>query len=155
MSEHSAIVIWHRGEENFDNRSYSRAHTWRFDGGTEVLASASPSVVIPPLSNPAGVDPEEAFVAALSSCHMLWFLYLAAEKKWPVESYEDQAVGRLGKNAEKKTAVTRVVLRPLVSFSAGAAEPSEEEIRALHQESHERCFIANSVTSEIVIEPRK
>lgn len=153
MSEHTATVIWQRGDRAFVDNRYSRAHRWRFDGGAEVPASASPSNVRPPFSDPAGVDPEEAFVASLSSCHMLWFLFLAAQAKHVVDSYEDDAVGTLGKNAAGKTAFTRVTLRPKVTLAGGEMIPSAELDR-LHHESHERCFIAHSVNCELVVEPR-
>ncbi len=119
MSEHSAIVTWKRKDsEAFTDNQYSRAHTWEFDGGSKILASASPHVVPVPLSVEANVDPEEAFVAALSSCHMLVFLSIAAKQRYLVESYTDNAVGILGKNSKGKTSVTKVVLRPQVVFQA-------------------------------------
>lgn len=153
MSEHVATVTWQRGDQAFVDNRYSRAHRWLFDGGAEVPASASPSNVRPPFSDPAGVDPEEAFVASLSSCHMLWFLFLAAQAKLLIDSYEDAAVGTLGKNAQGKTAFTRVTLRPKVSLAGGAVIPPSELDR-LHHEAHERCFIAHSITAELVVEPR-
>ncbi len=151
MSEHSAVVRWQRGSDEFARGRYSRAHEWRFDGGAIVHASASPSVVRVPWSDPAGVDPEEALVAAISSCHMLWFLSLAADKGFVVESYEDDAVGTMGSNAEGREAVTDVVLRPRIAFS-GAKQPDSTEISALHDSAHHHCFIANSVRSKIRIE---
>jgi len=153
MGEHRSTVSWARGDARFSDRRYSRAHTWRFDGGAVVPASASPHVVPVPLSDPAGVDPEEALVAALSSCHMLTFLWLAARAGFVVDSYDDDAVGTTGKNAAGRDAVTRVVLRPSIRWS-GARLPTDAELAALHHDAHEQCFIANSVTSEIVIEPR-
>src|SRR5262245_54561777 len=118
MAEYKAIVTWDRpaGARFTDNR-YSRAHRWTFDGGAQVPASSSPHVVPVPLSDPAGVDPEEAFVASLSSCHMLWFLSLAAKRGFVIESYRDEAVGILEKNAEGRPAITRVTLRPAIQFS--------------------------------------
>jgi len=153
MSEHVATVTWQRGDQAFVDNRYSRAHRWRFDGGAEVPASSSPSNVRPPFSDPAGVDPEEAFVASLSSCHMLWFLFFAAKAKHVVDSYEDDAVGLLGKNAQGKTAFTRVTLRPKVRLAGGGEIPAAE-LDQLHQEAHAHCFIAHSVTAELAVEPR-
>lgn len=153
MSTHTATVTWRRdAAETFTDNRYNRAHTWRFDGGAEVPGSSSPHSVPVPLSDPAAVDPEEAFVAALSSCHMLWFLSLAARRGFVVDTYIDAAEGVMGKDAEGKTAITCVTLRPEVRF--GGAPPTGEELEALHHEAHERCFIANSVKSEVRCEPR-
>jgi organic hydroperoxide reductase OsmC/OhrA len=154
MSEHRATVQWHRGNnEDFARGRYSRAHAWRFDGGAQVLASASPDVVRAPWSDPTAVDPEEAFVAALSSCHMLWFLSLAAGQGFVVESYEDDAVGHMREVRPKREAVTEVILRPRVIFDpAHAATP--EQVEALHHAAHDHCFLANSVKTEIRVEPR-
>ena len=152
MSTYTAIISWERGDQVFIDNRFSRAHRWRFDGGIEVAASSSPHVVSPPLSNPAAVDPEEAFVASLSSCHMLWFLSIAAKRKFRVDRYTDNAEGILAKNADGKVAVTRVILRPDVSFS-GEKIPSREELDRMHHEAHEECFIANSVKSEVRCEP--
>ncbi len=153
MAKYSATVVWTRrdSEKYVDNR-YSRAHEWRFDGGATVSASSSPHVVPVPMSNPAGVDPEEAFVAALSSCHMLFFLFHAAKKGFVVDRYEDEAVGTMGKNAAGAQAMTEVVLRPRVEWSG--TSPSTDELNALHEQSHHDCFIANSVTSTVQVEPR-
>lgn len=154
MSEHTATVRWQRGEDaDFARNRYSRAHEWRFDGGAVVPASASPSVVRAPFSDPAGVDPEEAFVAAISSCHMLWFLSLAAEQGHVVDRYEDEAVGAMGKNADGRDWVAAVVLRPRIAFG-GDMQPDGAAIEKLHHLAHERCFIANSVKSAIRIETR-
>jgi organic hydroperoxide reductase OsmC/OhrA len=153
MSKHTARVVWERGDEPFIDNRYSRAHRWTFDGGVEVRGSSSPDVVKPPLSDPAAVDPEEAFIASLSSCHMLWFLSLAAAKKFRVDSYDDEAEGVMGKDAQGRTAIMRVTLRPAIRFS-GDLMPRPEDLDALHHAAHERCFIANSVKSEVVIEPR-
>ena len=153
MSEHVATVTWQRGDQAFVDNRYSRVHRWQFDGGAEVAASASPSSVRPPFSDPAGVDPEEAFIAALSSCHMLWFLFFAAKAKLLVDSYEDAAVGALGKNAEGKIAFTRVTLRPKVRLAGGGEIPAAELDR-LHHDAHAQCFIAHSVTAELSVEPR-
>jgi organic hydroperoxide reductase OsmC/OhrA len=155
MSEYYAKIIWERrAEENYVDRKYSRAHRWEFDGGTTVPASPSPHVVPQPMSNPAGVDPEEAFVASLSSCHMLFFLELAAKKRFVIDKYEDDAIGILAENSDGKTAMTKVTLRPLVIFS-GERQPTQEQIEQLHHQSHELCFIANSVKTEVVTEIRK
>jgi organic hydroperoxide reductase OsmC/OhrA len=149
VPEYGAIVEW-RSSGGFRDGTYSRAHSWRFDGGAVVPASSSPLSVPLPFSDPAGLDPEEALVAATSSCHMLWFLHLAKDAGLDVASYVDEARGTLGKNAGGKIAITRIVLRPRLGF---AGEPPEAETLArLHHEAHERCFIANSLTAEIVVE---
>ncbi len=152
MQTHTATVTWERRGARFTDNRYSRAHRWRFDGGAEVKGSSSPHVVPPPLSDPAGVDPEEAFIASLSSCHMLWFLSLAAGRGLVVESYRDEAVGILGPNEQGKLAMTRVTLRPAVAF-AGSRKPDAAELRELHDLAHEECFIASSVRTEIACEP--
>ena len=144
MSEHRATVEWKRSGE-FRYETYSRAHTLRFNG-IAVTGNAAPGNIPPTVKEEAGLDPEQAFVAALSSCHMLWFLHLACRKKWVVERYVDEAVGILD-----KTWISRVTLRPSVTFSGAA--PSAEEHLALHHAAHEKCFIANSVKTEVVIEP--
>jgi organic hydroperoxide reductase OsmC/OhrA len=151
MSEHIATIKWERqdGAIFTDNR-YSRSHQWEFDGGVIVPASSSPSAVKVPLSNPAAVDPEEAFVASVSSCHMLWFLSLAARKGFVVDSYVDSAVGHLERNDNGRMAVTRVTLRPRIEFAG--TPPTSEELQALHHASHHECFIANSVTTTITVE---
>jgi len=136
--------------EAFVDNKYSRAHTWTFDGGIELSASSSPHVVPLPMSVESAFDPEEAFVASLSSCHMLWFLSIAAGKKYIVESYEDNAEGILGKDEEGKLAMTEVTLKPEVNFG-GNAVPSREQIDELHHLAHEKCFIANSVKTKINI----
>jgi organic hydroperoxide reductase OsmC/OhrA len=151
--EYTATVTWQRAGAKFTDNRYSRAHEWRFDGGTVVPASSSPHVVPVPASNAAAVDPEEAFVASLSSCHMLFFLFHAAKKGFVVDRYEDAAAGTMAKNAEGRMAMVRVVLRPRVTW-AGDARPSAADLDALHHQSHEDCFIANSVKSEIALEPR-
>ena len=144
MSEHRATVEWQRTGE-FRYETYSRAHTLRFDG-IEVAGNAAPGNIPATVEKRAGVDPEQAFVAALSSCHMLWFLHLACRRKWVVERYVDEALGVLD-----KTWVSRVTLRPKVTFAGPS--PSTEEHLALHHAAHEKCFIANSVKTEVVIEP--
>ena len=152
MGQSLAEVVWERGEQVFVDGRYSRKHYWRFDGGVEVVASSSPLVVRPPLSETAAGDPEEAFVAALSSCHMLWFLALAAKRKFCVDSYADAAEARMGRNATGKVALLSVTLHPDAKFS-GEHRPTRADIDALHHEAHELCFIANSVTSEVRCEP--
>jgi organic hydroperoxide reductase OsmC/OhrA len=151
MSTYTATVRWGRNGELFIDNKYSRGHEWSFDGGLTIRASSSPNVV-PRFSDPKGVDPEEAFVASLSSCHMLTFLLLAASKKFIVDSYVDEAIGMLAKNAKGKLAITEVVLRPKVVFS-GENRPAEEVLNELHHRAHEECFIANSVTTNIKCEP--
>ena len=152
MSQYGAEVVWERGGQDFAGGHYSRAHRWRFDGGVEVPASASPLHVPPPGSDPSAVDPEEAFVAALSSCHMLYFLYFAAKRGVVVERYEDDAVGEMGPNAQGRQAIVRVVLRPRVTYGAGAMDGAAAEA-ALHHEAHEHCYLANSVRTEVLVEP--
>lgn len=153
MSEYVATVEWRRNGAKFTDNRYSRAHSWRFDGGATVSASSSPHVIPAPLSDPKNVDPEEAFVAAVASCHMLWFLSLAAKKGLVVDRYSDDAVGFMEKNEQGKLAITRVALRPQISF-AGENRPSPGDVDALHHAAHDRCFIANSVRSEISVESR-
>ncbi len=152
MSHHTVTVIWQRGEhEVFSDNGYSRAHHWHFDGGAIVAASASPQLVPLPYSVAEHVDPEEAFIAALSSCHMLVFLGIAAKRRYVVESYHDHAIGVLAKRADGKTAVTEVRLRPQVVF-CGEQQPSLAQLEKLHHLAHENCFIANSVTTQIITE---
>jgi organic hydroperoxide reductase OsmC/OhrA len=151
MSTYTAKIKWTREGAVFTDNKYSRGHEWSFDGGARVRASSSPAVV-PKFSDPAGVDPEEAFVASLSSCHMLTFLYLAALKKFTVDSYEDEAVGTLAKNSAGRLAMTEVILRPKVVFS-GEPMPQAEVLNELHHRAHEECFIANSVTTRVKCEP--
>ena len=151
MSDYTATVSWQRGDARFVDNRYSRAHEWRFDGGAIVPGSSSPHSVPVPLSDPKGVDPEEAFVAALSSCHMLWFLSIAAKRGFVVESYEDKAVGYLEKNEEGRLAMTRVTLRPAVRFS-GEVTPGGGQLRELHDRAHHECYIANSVRTVVTVE---
>ncbi|HZP66953.1 MAG TPA: OsmC family protein [Rudaea sp.] len=153
MSEHRASVEWkRRSDEDFARGRYSRAHIWRFDGGAEVRASASPHVVRAPWSDPAGVDPEEAFVASLSSCHMLWFLSLAAEAGYVVDGYDDEAVGSM-REVDGRLVVAEVILKPRASFDPAHA-PDREALHSLHHAAHARCFIANSVKTDVRVEPR-
>ena len=154
MSTTTAEIRWIRGEQKFTDNRYSRAHTWHFDGGIVVPASSSPTVVAPPMSDAAAVDPEEAFVASLSSCHLLWFLSIAAKQGYTIDSYRDSAEGILAKNSMGKLAMTKVILRPLVVFS-GAKLPDRPALDALHHAAHEECFIAQSVRTEIQIELRE
>ena len=150
---HTATVVWERGGEPFLDRRYSRRHLIRFDGGAEVPGSASPTVVRPPLSDPAAVDPEELFIASLASCHMLWFLDIVSREGFRVDRYEDAAEGVMEKNAEGKVAITHVTLRPAVQFS-GEKLPSRADIERLHHKAHEECFIASSVKTDVRCEPR-
>ncbi len=152
MSEYGAVVSWERNGAIFVDNRYSRGHRWTFDGGIDVPASASPHVVPLPLSIEAAVDPEEAFVASLASCHMLWFLSIAAKQGFLVESYRDAATGIMEKNAQGKLAMTRVILYPAVRFG-GAKQPSEEQVITMHHEAHDECFIASSVKTEVRCEP--
>ncbi len=152
MSQYYATIEWLRAEnELFTDAKYSRGHRWLFDGGVSVPASSSPHIIPTPYSVAANVDPEEAFVAALSSCHMLWFLHLAAEKSFIVDSYTDSAVGVMAKNSEGKLAITEVALRPNAEFS-GDSLPSAEQVNELHHAAHESCFIANSVRTNVTVE---
>ncbi|MCG7495659.1 OsmC family protein [Vibrio sp. Of7-15] len=152
MSEFTAKVQWKRSEEEiFSDNKYSRGHTWEFDGGVKVPASSSPHVVPLPYSVEENVDPEEAFIATLSSCHMLVFLSIAAKRRYVIESYVDNAIGVLADDADGKTAVTKVVLRPKVTFS-GERQPSLQQLEKMHHQSHQNCFIANSVKTEVVTE---
>jgi organic hydroperoxide reductase OsmC/OhrA len=151
--EYTATVSWQRGSsEPFTDNKYSRAHTWTFDGGVTVPASSSPLSVRLPLSRADAVDPEEALVASLSSCHMLTFLYLAAKQGHVIESYDDAAVGIMSKNERGKLFVSKVTLRPRIVFS-GPRQPSAAELAQLHHHAHEECYIANSVRTEVVVEP--
>ena len=152
MAEFTATVVWQRDDATFTDQRYSRRHHWQFDGGAQVPASSSPHSVPLPFSDPSAVDPEEAFVAALSSCHMLWFLHLAAKAGWVVDRYQDAAVGRMARNTEGRMAMTQVTLRPAVQFAEQRA-PSPEALAQLHHAAHEECYIANSVKTEVVCEP--
>lgn len=152
MSEHTATIEWSRNpEDDFTDNQYSRAHAWEFDGGARVAASSSPQVVPLPYSEEANVDPEEAFIAALSSCHMLVFLSIAAKRKYVVENYIDEAVGVVGEDAAGRTSVTEVTLRPRVLFS-GERLPTREQLEHMHHTAHENCFIANSVKTQVTTE---
>lgn len=146
MSEHIAEIVWKRQTESFAYDHYNRAHDWRFDGGVTVPASAAPGYK----GEPERVDPEEAFVAALSSCHMLTFLAIAAKKRLTVDAYEDRAVGRMDKNANGKLAVTSVDLHPKVTFAEGV-EIDAATLKKLHYDAHENCFIAQSVKTLVIV----
>jgi len=150
MSLHVAEIDW-RSDGAFVSGRYSRRHEIRFDGGAIVTGSSSPDVVPAPMSDPAGVDPEETLVAAVASCHMLWFLDLARRAGLGVAAYRDRAEGEMGRNAAGRTAIVRIVLRPDIRFAGEAPDPAAVE--RLHHEAHVRCFIANSLNSEIVVEP--
>ena len=152
MSTYFATIRWIRdASTDFARGQYSRAHSWEFDGGLTVPASPSPHIVPAPWNDPNGIDPEEAFVASLSSCHMLFFVDYARRAGFVVESYVDEAQGILEKRDDGKTAMTRVILRPRVVYS-GADPPIPEEVEELHHRAHDACFIANSVTTEVTIE---
>lgn len=151
MSTYLATVSWERGGATFVDNDYSRAHAWTFDGGLSVPASASPDIVPLPLSVAENVDPEEAFVAALSSCHMLFFLSLAQGRGFTVDRYVDNATGELAKDARGKLSMTRVVLRPEASYG-GDRLPSRDELERLHHKAHELCYIASSVRTDVVTE---
>ncbi|HXU99028.1 MAG TPA: OsmC family protein [Caulobacteraceae bacterium] len=154
MSAHRATVGWRLGDgEDFLKRRYSRVHTLGFEGGAEVKGSPATAIVPAPWSAVDGVDPESAFTAALSACHMLWFLDHAARAGFVVASYVDEAEGTLGRNGAGKLAMTRVVLRPAIEFS-GDKRPTPEDLDRLHHAAHADCFIANSVTTEVVVEDR-
>jgi organic hydroperoxide reductase OsmC/OhrA len=152
MSEYKAWVEWSRGDSPFAGSRYSRGHRWLFDGGIEVPASSSPQVVPVPHSIEAAVDPEEAFVASLSSCHMLWFLSIADRRGFIVDSYRDEASGTMARDASGKLAITRVTLRPEAMFDAGNP-PTPDEVLGMHEQAHEQCFIARSVKAQVRCEP--
>ena len=152
MSSYLATITWQRNEAVFTDNRYSRAHIWQFDGGCTVSASSSPHVVPLPFSDASAVDPEEAFVASLSSCHMLWFLSIAAKRRFVVDSYRDHAQGMMEKCADGKLAITVVTLRPCVTFSSDQI-PSTADIHAMHHQAHEECYIARSVKTEVRCEP--
>lgn len=149
---YEARVSWARGDANFLDNKYSRRHEWRFDGGVTVPGTSSPAVVPLPYSAADAVDPEEALVASASSCHMLWFLAIAAKRGFVVDRYEDDALGTMAKNAAGKIAFDRIVLRPRIAFS-GDKQPTPAELEALHHKAHEECYIANTLRCEIVVEP--
>jgi organic hydroperoxide reductase OsmC/OhrA len=149
VGEHRVTVEW-EADGAFASGCYSRAHRWRFDGGAVVAGSSSPHVVPEPMSDAAAVDPEEALVASVSSCHMLWFLDLARRAGLDVASYRDAAVGTVARNDEGRMAMTRIVLRPEIAFAGRV--PDAAEVERLHHQAHESCFIANSLRTEVVVE---
>ena len=148
MSEHLASIRWNRNGQPFDYEHYPRDHEVRFERGQHITGSAAPAY----FGSAQGVDPEEMLVAALSSCHMLTLLAIAGRKGWTVDAYEDDAVGTLGKNADGRAAVTRVVLRPRIVFAGDA--PDAQALEKLHESAHRNCFIASSVKTEVTVEPR-
>ncbi len=150
MSRHDAEIVW-TSDGGFLSNHYSRAHEWRFDGGQVVRASSSPHVVREPMSDPFGVDPEEALVASVSSCHMLWFLDLARKAGLDVASYRDRADGEMGRVGEGRYAITRITLRPGIAYSG--RQPSAAELAALHDQAHALCFIANSLKADVFVVP--
>lgn len=145
-------IQWISDGSDFLRQQYSRKHCWTLDGGTQIQASSSPDIVPVPLSDPSAIDPEEAFVAAISSCHMLWFLSLAAKKRLSIERYHDRAIGEMNADADGVPWISKVTLRPAIEWSEAA--PTREKIEQIHELAHQQCFIARSVRSEIVIEHR-
>ena len=149
MSEHKATIHWRRETPDFKYETYNRDHDWGFDAGVTIRASAAPAY----MGSAGCVDPEEAFVASLSSCHMLTFLAIAARKRFSVDDYRDEAVGVLEKNAEGQLAITTVTLKPQVKFG-GEKTPSPEDITQMHEQAHHACFIASSVKTDVTVEPK-
>jgi organic hydroperoxide reductase OsmC/OhrA len=150
MSEHKATIRWKRTSADFLKGRYSREHTWTFDGGLTVAASPAPAVVPVPFSNPANIDPEEAFVASLSSCHMLTYLYLAGRQGFQVDSYEDDAVGAVTKNERGIPWISAITLHPKITYS-GEKLPAPADEERLHHLAHEQCFIANSIKTAVTV----
>lgn len=151
MPHHTATIAWSNADaQAFREGHYSRAHQWRFDGGAVVPASASPDVVRAPWSDPAGVDPEEAFLASIAGCHMLWFLDLAKHAGHAVLSYDDTAEAALVRRDDGRIAITKVTLHPRIAFAD--PQPSDEQIAELHHSAHDKCFIANSIRAEVVVD---
>ncbi|MFZ6767393.1 OsmC family protein [Undibacterium sp. Di26W] len=151
MHQYQANIAWERGQQVFTDNQYSRAHQWEFDGGLRVPASSSPLSVPLPMSEPGNVDPEEALVAALASCHMLFYLSFVAQRGYVLDRYQDLAVGIMDNNAQGKRAITRIHLRPHESYT-GARQPDLQEREELHHRAHEQCYIANSIHAEVIIE---
>jgi organic hydroperoxide reductase OsmC/OhrA len=151
VHRYAARIAWERGDQPFTDRRYSRRHAWHFDGGAVVAGSSSPLSVPLPMSDASAVDPEEAFVASVSSCHLLWFLDFAVRAGWVVDAYDDDASGTMGRNAAGKVAMLEVTLRPRVRFSG--RQPDDAEHQRLHHAAHEACYIANSVNCPIHCEP--
>jgi organic hydroperoxide reductase OsmC/OhrA len=152
MSTHTASLLWERGDDDFAGKRYSRRHQVSFDGGAKTLWSAAPQNVPAPWSDASAIDPEEGFVASLASCHMLWFLALAAGQGYTIDRYADAPVGVMERNAQGRTAMTVVTLHPQVSFS-GDIQPNAVQMTRLHQRAHEECYLANSVRTEVRVEP--
>ncbi|MDM0113204.1 OsmC family protein [Variovorax sp. J22R133] len=152
MAVYTAEILWERADQDFLDNRYSRRHTIRFDGGASLPGSSSPHVVPQPMSDATAVDPEETFVASLSSCHMLWFLSIARDRGFRVDRYEDQASGTMARNGDRRMAMTEVVLHPRVVF-AGDVKPTRDMIDSMHHLAHEQCFIANSVKTDVRCEP--
>jgi organic hydroperoxide reductase OsmC/OhrA len=150
MSTHAAIIRWSNTGPDFLKRCYSRAHTIHFDGGAVVHGSPSPHIVPAPWSDPSAVDPEEAFVASIASCHMLWFLHVAIDAGFEALSYEDLAIGEMTTNSRGKLWISRVTLRPTIQWR-GERQPTSEEVMHLHHCAHEECFIANSIKTEVIV----
>ena len=150
MAEHKATIRWKRTSDEFLKGRYSREHTWTFDGGVTVPASPSPSVVPAPWSNPANVDPEEAYVAAVSSCHMLTYLFIASKQGYQIDSYEDEAIGTMTKGANGVPWVSLITLHPKIVYS-GDKKPQLADEEQLHHLAHEQCFIANSIKTEVKV----
>ena len=151
MSIHQATIVWKRNSQVFSDNKYSREHRWDFDGGAQVNASASPQIVQAPMSNASAVDPEEAFVASLSSCHLLWFLSFARQEKFIVDSYRDEPKGFLTPMPDGRLWISKIILSPQVLY--GSKNPTKIEEMKLHAAAHQQCFLANSVKCEISIEP--
>lgn len=152
MSEYRAQIAWQRdNDEQFIDNKYSRGHQWHFDGGITVPASSSPHIVPLPYSIEDNVDPEEAFIASISSCHMLFFLSIAAKNKFIVDHYIDNAIGLMAKDTDGNIAMTQVTLRPEIKFF-GEKQPSIEKLQAMHHQSHQQCFIANSIKTVVLTE---
>lgn len=149
MAEYVATIEWSRGDEPFLDQKYSRVHDWRFDGGAVLKGSPAPTSVPAPMSDPSAVDPEEALVAAVSSCHMLFFLAFAAKAGFVVDRYRDDAVGTMGRDERGRMAITQVVLRPDIAFSGTG--PDKAALAGLHHHAHEHCYIANSIRGEVKI----
>jgi organic hydroperoxide reductase OsmC/OhrA len=153
MKQFEARLAWRRDAQPFLDKTYSRAHTWQFDGGLTVPASSSPLSVPLPMSDASAVDPEEALVAAASSCHMLFFLSLAAQRGFTVDTYDDEAIGEMDRGSDGRIAMTRIRLRPVIVFGGGP-QPDAAMLAAIHHAAHERCYIANSLKTAIVVEER-
>lgn len=151
MQQFEAQIHWQRGSQAFSDNRYSRAHQWQFDGGLQVPCSSSPLSVPLPMSDAGAIDPEEALVAALSSCHMLFFLSIAAKQGFVVDEYRDTPVGIMDRNADGKKAMTLITLRPAIAFG-GERRPSCAELDAIHHDAHDQCYIANSIRADVVIE---